>query len=89
MQPHERVSHSVSKKRMIVNNFIGGLFWGLGTAFGAILFIAILGFIVSKSDFIPFIGNFIADIAQSANQKASQSQLPFVTYTPTPTPSAK
>lgn len=83
MQPHEKVSRPVSKKQMILNNFIGGIFWGVGTAFGAILFIAVLGFIVSKSDFIPVIGGFIGDIAKQAKQDDNNS-LPFVTPTPTP-----
>lgn len=86
MQPHEKVSRPVTKKQMIFNNFLGGVFWGVGTAFGAILFIAVLGFIVSKSDFIPFIGNFIADIAQSTKQGESEAPLPFVSATPTLTP---
>ncbi len=83
MQPHEKVTRPVSKKQMILNNFIGGLFWGLGTAFGAILFIAVLGFIVSKSDFIPIIGSFIAEIDQNTKQKDVEL-LPFVSPTPTP-----
>jgi len=62
---------------------MGGVFWGVGTAFGAILFIAVLGFIVSKSDFIPVIGGFIADIARDAQQSRDEN-LPFVTPTPTP-----
>ncbi len=77
MQPHERVTTPVSKKQMIWNNFIGGLFWGIGTALGAILLLTILGFIVSRLNVIPFIGDFVAEVTQTVKEKESQTPLPF------------
>lgn len=77
MQPHEKVSAPVSKKQMMWNNFLGGLFWGIGTALGAILLLTVLGFLVSRLDFVPILGDFIAEITHTVKEKESQTQLPF------------
>lgn len=55
MQPHEAVYRG--RKQMIVNNFIGGIFWGLGATVGVSIILAILGLILSKINLIPFIGD--------------------------------
>lgn len=60
MQKFEEVKRS--KKDIIINNFLGGIAWGLGATIGVSLILVILGFIASKANFIPVIGVFISNI---------------------------
>ncbi len=60
MQPHENVKQS--RKNLIINNFIGGLFWALGATVGLAIIVTILGLILQNINLVPFVGNFIADI---------------------------
>ena len=60
MQKYEEVK--CSRKEIIINNFLGGIAWGLGATIGVSLVLAILGFIASKANFIPVIGIFVSNI---------------------------
>ncbi len=59
MQPYEKVE--LRKRHIIINNFIGGIAWGLGATIGLAIILTIIGFIVSKIDLIPIIGKVISD----------------------------
>ncbi|MFH1187148.1 MAG: DUF5665 domain-containing protein [Candidatus Levyibacteriota bacterium] len=49
--------------KIIKNNFIGGIAWGIGATVGISVLVAILGFLLSaRLDLIPIIGTFISDI---------------------------
>lgn len=52
--------------KLIVNNFLGGVAWSLGVLIGTGIIFSIIAFIVSKIDFIPILGQFLANIIQSA-----------------------
>lgn len=60
MQPHEGIYRS--KKQIILNNFIGGISWGLGATIGLSLVLTILGIILSKVNLIPIVGDFASQI---------------------------
>lgn len=62
MEPQEKVYRS--KKEIILHNFLGGISWGLGVTIGLSAILTILGFILSKVDFIPVIGGVVAQITQ-------------------------
>ncbi len=64
MQPYERAEKS--KKQIIVNNFLGGVAWGIGATIGLAIFLAIVGFVISKVDLVPVIGNIISAGIQQA-----------------------
>lgn len=66
MEGHEKVNRS--KKEIFVNNFIGGVAWALGATLG----IAIIGFLISKIDLVPLIGDFITDVNEYILQKNPQ-----------------
>lgn len=59
-EKHEHVHKSL--KRIFVNNFIGGIAWGLGATVGVAVLLAILGFIFSKVNLVPVIGTFVGQI---------------------------
>lgn len=66
MQPHERVHGKI--KQIVVNNFIGGISWGLGATVGASIILALFGIILSKVNLIPIIGDFVLQITNFVNQ---------------------
>ncbi|MBI2421109.1 MAG: hypothetical protein HYV38_03425 [Candidatus Levybacteria bacterium] len=59
---YERVERS--KKEIMVNNFLGGIMWGIGVTLGLALLFGILGILVSRVDFVPIVGNFISSVIQ-------------------------
>jgi hypothetical protein len=62
-----------SRGRMILDNFLGGIAWSLGTFFGAAVVVGIIVFILSRIDLVPIIGSWIAQIIEDAT---SRIQLP-------------
>jgi len=61
VQSYEHVSQ-MTQKEIIKNNFIGGVAWAAGTIVGAVVLVAVLGFIAQYINVIPFIGDFLADL---------------------------
>lgn len=60
---HTRIH--ISTWRMVLNNFLGGLFWGLGTVIGATLVVGLVIIILGQLNSVPIIGDFFSDILQS------------------------
>nr|MBI5455372.1 hypothetical protein [Candidatus Levybacteria bacterium] len=60
MEKHEQIHKT--KKEIFFNNFLGGVAWGLGATFGVSVFFAIIAFILSKINLVPFVGNFITGV---------------------------
>ncbi len=46
-----------SRREMVTDNFFGGIAWGVGSAVGATVVVALLGYIISTSQRLPFIGD--------------------------------
>lgn len=61
-QKYEKSSEPLSKKQIIFNNFLGGIFWALGATVGVGLIFALLGFLAKNVDFVPVVGSFVSDI---------------------------
>lgn len=59
MEPYEKVERS--KKDIIINNFLGGIAWGLGVTVGLTIILAAIGLAFS-SFVIPAVNNFISQI---------------------------
>lgn len=53
---------------MILDNFLGGIAWSLGTLVGATIVIGLLGIILSKINLFPIIGTWINQIIEVTNQ---------------------
>jgi hypothetical protein len=60
-QPYEKAS-TLSKKEIVFNNFLGGIFWSLGATIGLALIFTILTLIAKSVDLVPFVGEFVSDI---------------------------
>jgi hypothetical protein len=60
MERHEYIHKS--RKQIFLNNFLGGVAWGIGATVGVSIFFTLLGFILSKLDLVPFIGNFVLKV---------------------------
>lgn len=52
-----------SKKKIFVNNFIGGIAWGLGATIGITLILAVFGYTLRNIVFVPIIGEFVQDVS--------------------------
>ena len=52
----------LSLGKILFNNFLGGLAWGFGTVLGATIVVAVVLFLISKLDTVPFIGDFISRV---------------------------
>jgi len=61
IQQYETVTSS-SKGKILLNNFLGGIAWGMGTIVGITLLAVILSFLGKNVNLIPYIGDFIAEI---------------------------
>ena len=60
MEKHEQIYKT--KKQIFFDNFLGGIGWGLGATFGVSIFFAIIAFILTKINLIPFVGNFVTGV---------------------------
>ena len=58
-EKYEQVTRS--RKKIFINNFIGGIAWGIGATFGLAVFLAVSGFIIGKINLIPVVGTFVSD----------------------------
>jgi len=47
IEQHLKANSNLSKKNIIIGNFLGGLAWGFGTVVGASVVVAILGYILN------------------------------------------
>lgn len=61
LQPYER-STMLSRKAIIINNFIGGISWGLGATVGLALFFLIIGTIAKEINLVPVVGSFASQV---------------------------
>lgn len=61
MEKYEKVNRT-NKKEIIINNFIGGIAWGLGVTVGLSIIFGILSFILNQINLIPVIGTFVSQI---------------------------
>ena len=54
---------------MLFNNFLGGIAWGVGVGVGTTLFATFMFFLLTKIDYVPLVGDFVANVMKymSAN----------------------
>lgn len=64
----------MSRKNIMISNFLGGLAWGLGTVIGATVVVGILVWVLSLFNFIPIIGDFVGGAVEQVNIKTEKSK---------------
>lgn len=60
-EPLERpvtVNMHLTKKQIMINNFLGGLAWGFGSVVGATVVVAIVGYILKSLGVFAAVGSF-------------------------------
>lgn len=57
-----------SRKEIIINNFLGGISWAVGTIIGAGIVVGGIGLIVTKLENVDLIGPFIETILQKIEE---------------------
>ena len=60
-QPFEK-SSKLSRSEIIINNFLGGISWGLGATVGLSLFFVLLGVIAKEVNLVPVVGSFVSQV---------------------------
>lgn len=65
-----------SRKRMMTDNFLGGISWSLGVVIGGAFVLAVLGFLIGRINVIPVVGDFVGQIIYfvETNQPTLQYQ---------------
>lgn len=58
MAQHLTANMTLSRKQIILNNFLGGLAWGFGSVVGATIVVAILGYVLKALGVFTAISNF-------------------------------
>ncbi len=70
MEKYEQVSQR-NRKQIFLNNFIGGIAWGLGATIGASILLAILGIVAGKINTVPLIGSFVSEVVVFVEENKS------------------
>jgi hypothetical protein len=61
-QRFEQVDKPLPFRKIMVDNFVGGLFWALGATIGLSLIITFLTLIVHYVNLVPIVGSFISQV---------------------------
>ena len=65
IEKHLKANTNMSKKDIMVANFLGGLAWGLGTVIGATIIAAILISLLKFFNFIPGLDQLLQGLPKS------------------------
>lgn len=71
IEEHLTANMALSKKHIIMNNFLGGLFWGIGSVIGAIIVVIILGYVLKALGIFSSVGAFLNQLVD-LNQQLKQ-----------------
>lgn len=69
---HEKVERNKPRKKIIFDNFIGGVAWGVGITMGIALLITVLAYIAHRYHYVPIIGDAAVALYKSATEKEDQ-----------------
>ena len=58
-----------TRKSIIINNFIGGIAWAVGSTIGITVMVALIGYVIGKINLIPVIGNWASEVTQIVIEK--------------------
>lgn len=52
----------VKKRKVLFNNFLGGIAWGIGATIGVSIVLALMAFVVQLINPVPIVGNFVTGV---------------------------
>lgn len=61
LRDHASAFGKVSKKDIMLNNFLGGLAWGIGTVIGASAIVGAIGYILNKLGILGLVSSFFGN----------------------------
>jgi hypothetical protein len=73
-QPDRYLPLQMKKRDIFFNNLIGGIGWGVGSALGATLVVGILGYFISQSKTLPFVGKIVETTIQEVQKQQDSLQ---------------
>ena len=68
----DNVNVQVNQKRALVNSFVAGMLFGVGSAVGATFVFGLIIFMLSQLNTVPFIGQYISNIIDYLQATPSQ-----------------
>lgn len=57
-----------SRKDIFIDNFVGGLSWGVGSIIGATIIIGVLGFIITQTRYVPIVGDVVEVVIEKIQE---------------------
>lgn len=77
VEPIEKINRPLPK--MLWQNFLGGIAWSLGVTIGLTIILAILGFMLSKINLVPIVGDFASGVVEfvEQNRRTPRDIVPF------------
>lgn len=66
--------YTKSRKRILFDNLLGGIAWGVGSVIGATIIIWILSFIFIKSQKIPLLGDLVRQVVEEASDSTEETK---------------
>lgn len=66
----------IKKRKVLMNNFIGGIAWGMGATVGVSIVLALFAAVANFLDPVPVVGDFISNVYDYVieNNEAVQKQ---------------
>ena len=65
VEPYKSIHRS--RKDMLINNFLGGIAWGIGNTVVVGIILIIVGYAAKHTNIIPYVGNFVTEIVNYVN----------------------
>ena len=78
IEQHLKANMNISKKDIIVGNFLGGIAWGIGTVVGASVVVAAVLWFLNSLGVFAAVGGFFGALGNTAQQLQQLQNLPQV-----------
>lgn len=76
VEKHLSANMNISKKDIVIGNFLGGLAWGLGSVIGAGVVFTAIGFLLNSLGVFSTIGIIFSSLGNVNQQIQSLPQIP-------------